>query len=62
MACMVDMNLEPLSTDASNYYQLARAALSLDSVLEHPTTEAVCAMVSFHRKILLVVTDLQSSI
>lgn len=45
MACISDMNRPPYSVEASNYYQLARVALGLDSVIDHPTLQAVRSIV-----------------
>ncbi|KZV85592.1 hypothetical protein EXIGLDRAFT_653952 [Exidia glandulosa HHB12029] len=41
IACMIDLNRPPYNTEASNYYQLARVALGVDSVIDHPTLQAV---------------------
>lgn len=42
---MVDPNLPRDTTEAERYYQLARAAIALDSVLENPSETAVQALV-----------------
>ncbi|EJD44866.1 hypothetical protein AURDEDRAFT_166048 [Auricularia subglabra TFB-10046 SS5] len=44
IGCMVDLNRPPYNTDASNYYQLARVALGLDSVIDRPSIQAVRAI------------------
>ncbi|EJD41075.1 hypothetical protein AURDEDRAFT_186732 [Auricularia subglabra TFB-10046 SS5] len=44
IGCMVDMTRPPYCVEASNYYQLARVALGLDSVIDHPTIHAVIAI------------------
>ncbi|EJD46867.1 hypothetical protein AURDEDRAFT_86868 [Auricularia subglabra TFB-10046 SS5] len=44
IACMSDMRRPPYNVDASNYYQLARAAVGLDSVIDHPTLNAIRAI------------------
>lgn len=42
---MVDVRSRPIyCTQAADYYQLARVALSLDSVLDHPSVQAVRAV------------------
>lgn len=41
IACMTDLNRPPYNTEASNYYQLARVAIGIDSVIDHPTLQAV---------------------
>ncbi|KZT09905.1 uncharacterized protein LAESUDRAFT_722057 [Laetiporus sulphureus 93-53] len=45
MGTLVDLEIEPLSPSATRYYQLGRAALSLDSVLEHQTLPAIQALI-----------------
>ncbi|EJD46940.1 hypothetical protein AURDEDRAFT_184166 [Auricularia subglabra TFB-10046 SS5] len=40
-ACIIDLNRPPYNEDAANYYELARAALSLDPAIDHPTIHAV---------------------
>lgn len=44
IGCMVDLNRPPYNTEASNYYQLARVALGLDSVIDRPSMQAVRAI------------------
>lgn len=44
IACMVDLNRQPCNTEAETYYQLARAAMGVDSVIDHPTIQAVRAL------------------
>ena len=46
MGSLLDVNDSMPSTDAARYYQLGRAALSLDSILEHHTIPAIQALVS----------------
>ncbi|KZV89930.1 hypothetical protein EXIGLDRAFT_838173 [Exidia glandulosa HHB12029] len=43
-ACMTATNRAAYNVEALNYYQLARVALGLDSVIDHPTLQAVRAI------------------
>ncbi|EJD50145.1 hypothetical protein AURDEDRAFT_160683 [Auricularia subglabra TFB-10046 SS5] len=43
-ACLVDLGRPPSGPDAANYYTLARTALGINSVLEHPTLSAIRAI------------------
>lgn len=45
LGTLFDLDQPYLSVEATQYYQLARAALSLDSVLEHQTIPAIQALV-----------------
>ncbi|EJD41074.1 hypothetical protein AURDEDRAFT_186731 [Auricularia subglabra TFB-10046 SS5] len=44
VACLADPERPPYSAEGSNYYQLSRASLGLDSVIDHPTIQAVRAV------------------
>lgn len=46
MGVLLDLDQQPLTAEATRYYQLGRAALALDSILEHQTIQAVQALVS----------------
>lgn len=46
MGMLLDLDKPPLSSEATRYYQLGRAALSLDSILEHQSIPAIQALVS----------------
>ncbi|KZV86282.1 hypothetical protein EXIGLDRAFT_653392 [Exidia glandulosa HHB12029] len=43
-ACLTAIDRAPYNVEALNYYQLARVALGLDSVIDHPTLQAVRAI------------------
>ncbi|KAI0080188.1 hypothetical protein K474DRAFT_1590474 [Panus rudis PR-1116 ss-1] len=45
LGTLLDLDLPPLSTEASEYYQLGRAALSLESILESQSIPAIQALV-----------------
>lgn len=45
MGVLLDLDQQPLTAEATRYYQLGRAALALDSILEHQTIQAVQALV-----------------
>lgn len=45
MGTLMDLDLPPHSVQAMEYYQVARATLSLDSVLEEQTVVGVQALV-----------------
>lgn len=45
-ACMTNLNRPPYNPEASSYYQLARVSIGIDSVIDHPTLQAVRAIVS----------------
>ena len=46
LGTLLDLDLPYLHAEASQYYQLGRAALSLDSVLESQSIPAIQALVS----------------
>ena len=46
LGTLFDLDKPYLSLEATQYYQLSRASLSLDSVLEHQTIAAIQALVS----------------
>ena len=46
LGTLFDLEKPYLSVEATQYYQLARASLSIDSVLEHQTIPAIQALVS----------------
>lgn len=46
VGALMDLDKPYLSLEATQYYQLARAALSLDSILEHQSIPALQALVS----------------
>lgn len=48
LGTLLDLERPSFSPEATRYYQLGRAALSLDSVLESPSIPAVQALVSEH--------------
>ena len=45
VGALVDLNLEPFNKEADHYYQLAKAALSLDAIMEEPSITAIQALV-----------------
>ncbi|KAH9933330.1 fungal-specific transcription factor domain-containing protein [Fomitopsis serialis] len=45
MGSLLDLDTAPQSVEAARYYQLGRAALSLDSILEHQTIPAIQALI-----------------
>ncbi|KAI0953849.1 hypothetical protein AcV7_007263 [Taiwanofungus camphoratus] len=45
MGMLLDLDKPPLSSEATRYYQLGRAALSLDSILEHQSIPAIQALI-----------------
>jgi len=45
MGSLLDLDKAPQSIEAARYYQLGRAALSLDSILEHQTIPAIQALI-----------------
>lgn len=46
IACITDLSRPPYNAEAANYYQLARVAIGIDSPIDHPTLQAVRAIVS----------------
>ncbi len=48
LGALLDLDRPSLSTDATRYYQLGRAVLSLDSILESQSIPAIQALVRFH--------------
>lgn len=46
LGTLFDLEKPYLSIEGTQYYQLARASLSIDSVLEHQTIPAIQALVS----------------
>lgn len=46
LGALLDMEKPSLSAEAMRYYQLGRAALSLDSILESQSIPAIQAVVS----------------
>ncbi|KZV89928.1 hypothetical protein EXIGLDRAFT_649809 [Exidia glandulosa HHB12029] len=44
IGCIADLNRQPYNVESSNYYQLARVSLGIDSVVDHPTLQAVRAV------------------
>lgn len=46
LACMADVNRPPYNNDANRYYQLARVAMGLDSIIDHPSVQAIRTVVS----------------
>lgn len=46
LGTLFDLEKPSLSLEATQYYQLSRAALSMDPVLEHQTIPAIQALVS----------------
>ncbi|PCH44393.1 hypothetical protein WOLCODRAFT_138977 [Wolfiporia cocos MD-104 SS10] len=44
MGLMLDLTKPPSTSEAMHYYQLSRAALSVDSILEHQTIPAIQAL------------------
>jgi len=45
MGLLLDLDKPPLTSESTRYYHLARAALSLDSILEHQTIPAIQALI-----------------
>ncbi len=45
LGTLMDLDKSYLSLEATQYYQLARASLALDSILEHQSIPAVQALV-----------------
>lgn len=43
---MIDLNRPPYNAEASNFYQLARVAVGVDSVIDRPSLQAVRCIVS----------------
>lgn len=48
---LMDLEKPYLSLEATQYYQLARAALSLDSVLEYQSIPGIQALVSLEKAV-----------
>ena len=46
MGTLLDLDQQPFNSAANKWYQLGRAALSIDSVLDEPTIAATQALVS----------------
>ena len=46
LGTLMDLEKPYLSVEATQYYQLARASLALDSILEHQSIPAIQALVS----------------
>ena len=44
IGALLDLDAPPYSYDANHYYQLGRAALSIDSVLEEQSITAIQAL------------------
>jgi hypothetical protein len=47
LGTLVDLNMSAHSPEATEYYQLARAALAIDSVLDEPSIPGIQALVGF---------------
>ena len=54
LGALLDLNRPPLSSDAMQYYQLGRAALALESVLEEQSVTAVQALVGLFSALLIL--------
>ena len=48
LGALLDLDKPSLSTDATRYYQLGRAVLSLDSILENQSIPAIQAVVRIY--------------
>jgi hypothetical protein len=48
LGALLDLDLRPYSNEASQYYQLARAALAVDSVFEEQSIPAIQALARLH--------------
>jgi hypothetical protein len=44
IGALLDLDAPPHSYDANHYYQLGRAALSVDSIFEEPSIPAIQAL------------------
>lgn len=56
LGTLMDLDKPYLSIEATQYYQLGRASLSLDSILEHQSIPAIQALVRLD-KVLPMSTD-----
>ena len=54
LGALLDLEKTSLSAEAMRYYQLGRAALSLDSILESQSIPAIQALVRVHRVFYIV--------